>query len=149
MPKDDWWSIKQRGCENSTRAHGMSSSVCDHQVKNQGRLRNLDVDQNFGGCCSRYNKKVGTIEGLTWCKYGLCHLGTSSGKYSLWLDTEAIGVGAMARVFIIVNNFCLWSCCPNSRLTCGWGYEPHGLWLGGTWRVGNHSDLHYQISFFV
>lgn len=38
MPKDNWWSIKQKGCEDSTRAHGMSSRICNHQWENQGRL---------------------------------------------------------------------------------------------------------------
>jgi len=31
MPKDDRWSIKQKGCKDSTRVHGMSWSICNHQ----------------------------------------------------------------------------------------------------------------------
>lgn len=34
MPKYDRWSIKQKGRNNSTKALGMSPSVCDHQGEN-------------------------------------------------------------------------------------------------------------------
>lgn len=55
MPKDDHWSNKKKGWKDSIRVHGMSSSVWNHQQKNQGRLSNLNASQNFGGCCSSYN----------------------------------------------------------------------------------------------
>jgi len=58
MPKYNRWLIKWIGCENSTRAHGMSPTVCNQQGKNQGRLQNLDVGQNFQGCCSLYNRTI-------------------------------------------------------------------------------------------
>lgn len=31
MPRHDWWLIKKKGFEDSTRAQGMSPSVCDYQ----------------------------------------------------------------------------------------------------------------------
>jgi len=34
MPKRDQWWIKQKGFNNSTRSHGMSPIVCDHQGEN-------------------------------------------------------------------------------------------------------------------
>jgi len=56
MPKEDQWSIKQNGCEDSTRAHGMSLNVCDHQGENPRKALKFGCKPNLGGCCSSYNK---------------------------------------------------------------------------------------------
>jgi len=47
MPKDDWWSIKKKGCKDSMRAHGMSLSVCNHQGEKPRKAPKLGCKPKF------------------------------------------------------------------------------------------------------
>lgn len=61
MPKYDQWLINKKGCKGSTRPHGMSPSVCNHQGKKPRQAQKFDAEQNFGESCSHYNTHRHTI----------------------------------------------------------------------------------------
>lgn len=53
MQKEDTLIFLKMGEKNLEKTHAMSLNVCDDNMQDQGRLRNLGVGKHFGGCCSR------------------------------------------------------------------------------------------------
>lgn len=117
----------------------MSLSVCNNQAKDQGRLRNLSVSQNFGGCCSGYKRSLVYITYqnsesspeswvLTQCQLSRVKISTkniinvyrdslswviymSQSNQSLRSSTPFTGIG---------NGF---ACSPRGRRSYPWGYK--------------------------